>query len=296
MIRGKGGIEAKVVADSIHNGIRLTTMALTYPRFIHAEFMTHRMFSRNASSSRAIPIEKMNQRIAEYPAGPVEWGKNQAGMQARTALPPHDECVAETIWHQATMDAIKHSKELLSLDVHKQIANRLTEPFQFIKVVVTATEWDNFFALRLHPDAQPEIQELARVMKEAMGESEPRNIGGDDDPIPYHMPFISMCDLEYWAIDEVSTEDLIKASVARCARVSYMNHDGTNPDIQKDIELHDRLLEAGHLSPFEHVAKPMRLEFGRNSLSESSGITHQDLMGKYWSGNFKGWIQYRNIL
>lgn len=296
-VKGKGGIEAVMIQDSIANGVRLVTMALTYPRFIHAEMMTHRMFSRNASSSRAIPVNTMNKKIAEYPAAPIEWGQNQAGMQAHTVLAPHDKAVAEVVWHYSTMDAIKHSKEFLSLGVHKQIANRITEPFQFIKVVVTATEWDNFFALRLHTDAQPEIQELARVMKECVDRSEPTE-KKLDDPIPYHLPFIRMNDFEFWATDELTTNDLIRASVARCARVSYMNHDGTNPDIQKDLELYNKLFEAGHMSPFEHVALPMvRTDVGYFDWWDNEhGVTHTDRTGKLWSGNFKGWIQYRQLL
>ena len=288
---GKGNITAEVVADSISNDVRLTTLSLSYPRFIHSEFMTHRMFSRNASSSRAIPIEKMNKKIAECPATPIEWGRNQAGMQARSVLSPADESVAHVVWHNAAMNAIHHSKELLSLETHKQIANRLTEPFQFIKMVVTATEWDNFFQLRLHPDAQPEIQELAKMMNLAMGRSTP--IEGGTHRNYWHTPFVNMQKDEFdnW-------EDAIKASVARCARVSYMNHDGSTPDIKKDIELHDRLLESGHMSPFEHVATPIR-----NTLAEDwwleEGVTHITRDGNgcpYWSGNFRGWTQYRNLI
>lgn len=293
--KGKGGIEARVVEHSAADITELFTLELKYPRFIHAEFMTHRMFSRNASSSRAIPVNKILDNITEEPATPVHWGKNQPGMQAREEL---DDTEGKRIWGVATKRAVEAADYMNHAGYHKQIVNRITEPYQFIKVVVTATEWDNFFKLRLHEDAQPEIYELARCMFEAMEASDPRYIEVDD-PIPYHLPFIRMNDLEYWAIDEVSTEDLIKASVARCARVSYMNHDGTNPDIRKDIELHDRLLEAGHMSPFEHVARPMSMEpigMQEDGAIFETGVTHFDKHGYCWSNNFKDWIQYRALL
>ncbi|MBT8448262.1 MAG: FAD-dependent thymidylate synthase [Gammaproteobacteria bacterium] len=291
---GLGNIRARVVADTIFDMTRIITMELRYPRFIHAEFMTHRMFSRNASSSRAIPIDKMNESILEYPAHPVYWGANQAGMQARTEISPADLPVAEAIWQQACEDAIHHAEELESVGMHKQIVNRLAEPFQFITVVVTATEWDNFFNLRLHPDAQPEIRDLAETMRVAQEGSEPRHIEMNH----WHLPYTTSIEWSKYSLDEVR-----KASVARCARVSYRNHDQTDPDMEKDKALHDMLLESGHMSPFEHQATPM--EFDPVKIAEGEqgygfwmqeGVTHFDRKGQAWSGNFKDWIQYRNTL
>lgn len=156
-------ISAKIVADSISPaGGRLVTMELCYPRFIHSEFLTHRMFSRNASSSRAIPVEKMLQQVQENPAMPVHWGKNQPGMQAREEIFPN---TGKDLWKIYAKQTAKNAEELNLIGYHKQVVNRLLEPFQYIKVIVTATEWDNFFKLRLHEDAQPEMYELARCMK-----------------------------------------------------------------------------------------------------------------------------------
>lgn len=288
-MKGAGGITAEVVADSIANDIRLTTLSLTYPRFIHAEFMTHRMFSRNASSSRAIPVTKMMEQVETYPAMPIHWGANRKGMQAKEEVEDTGACHSE--WVDAAISSIAHVRELNSQGLHKQVANRILEPFQFIKVVVTATEWDNFFQLRLHPDAQPEIQELARVMNNAMARSYPRELGPGD----WHVPFVNDGYIPAWNKESL---DAVKCAVARCARVSYMNHDGSNPDIKKDIELHDRLLESRHMSPFEHVATPIRSTLAEDWWLEN-GVTHVTKDGNgfpYWSGNFRGWIQYRQVL
>ncbi len=287
-VEGAGGISAKVVAHTLSTyKPDMITLELNYPRFIHAEFMTHRMFSRNASSSRAIPVDKMLKQIRENPAMPIHWGKNQPGMQAREAVNSETRISAEYIWENAAANAALKA-DILSVDlsIHKQVANRIIEPYQFIKVVCTATEWDNFFELRLHEDAQPEIYELARVMKEAIESSE----GTHEN---CHLPYIVESEK---AIMNLAT--LKKCSVARCARVSYKNHDKSNPNPAKDEELHDMLLEAGHMSPFEHVAWPMH---GKDveaycGGSWEQGATHMTENGIMWSGNFRSWVQYRQAL
>lgn len=303
-VEGKGGIAAKVVADSVSlHKVRLTTLELKYPRFIHSEFMTHRMFSRNASSSRAIPIDKMIEQVEKHPATPIHWGKNQPGMQAKEE---HNEPInlgtdsdpdlyqPSWAWCEVAANVVEYAKKFSEASYHKQVVNRLLEPFQFIHVVVTATEWDNFFDLRLHPDAQPEIHELARVMKEVMSQSTPACATSDY----YHTPYVDPLeeDLDSW-------QDAAKASVARCARVSYKNHDKSDPILERDIELHDKLLKAGHMSPFEHVATPMEvlnidLFPGSDEVPgiDVKGITHADKNLDLWSGNFRGWIQYRQRL
>jgi hypothetical protein len=306
-VYGKGGIYAKVVADSIANDVRLTTLELRYHRFIHAEFMTHRMFSRNASSSRAIPVAKMLEQVSRNPAKPIHWGKNQPGMQAKEEQhsiikhPDGKSVNTESVyWDYCANSAASYAHGYERAGFHKQVVNRLTEPFQFIKVVVTATEWDNFFDLRLHPDAQPEIQELARVMKKAMTSNRPTQIGFRK----YHLPYVSDEEQSKFSLDKV-----IKCSVARCARVSYMNHDKSSPDIDKDVALHDMLLESEHMSPFEHAASPMIESYADSMWADNigdtvvespgdweGGITHMDKNRNYWSGNLRGWVQYRQTL
>lgn len=263
--------DVQIVADSISpQDHRLTTFVLTYPRFVHAELMTHRQFSRNASSSRAIPVKKIIQQIIDDPAMPVFWGRNQAGMQASAELSDHDKAIAEMIWLQARDQMVLKAQELLSLDVHKQLANRILEPWHHIKVVLTATDFANFFGLRCHKDAQPEIRVLAEKMAEAYRDSIPNLIRYGD----FHLPFITD--------DDRSKLDLrtqIKCSVARCARVSYMRHDGTEPVIEDDLALHDRLLahQPIHASPAEHPARPCLPDEPSRS-------------------NFTGWKQYRKTL
>lgn len=179
-------IEAKIITDSINPlGCRLTSFILTYPRFIHSELMTHRMFSRNAASSRAIPIQKMIKDIIANPAGPIFWGKNQKGMQAAEELSHGGIAEAKSIWLDALFDAVKHVEKLTKLDVHKQIANRLLEPFAHMVTLVTATEFGNFFNLRAHPDAQPEFQELAYQMLECYESNVPQY----KDVGEWHLPF-----------------------------------------------------------------------------------------------------------
>lgn len=252
---------------SVHNyGPLLTTLELRYPRFIHAEFMTHRMFSRNASSSRAIPTKKMIEQVESNPAMPISWGKNRPGMQATEELSAEGIDHASHSWERAAREAAARAYDLQTLGVHKQIVNRILEPFQFITVIVTATEWDNFFKLRLHPDAQPEIQELARVMREAMDKAPLDAV----DLAEWHLPYI---DMATWG---ESLETAQMCSVARCARVSYLNHDNTEPNIDADVALHNRLKESGHMSPFEHVARPVDAEVSNR-----------------FYRNYRGWISYR---
>ncbi len=278
------GIAAAVVADSWNpeQHSRLTTMKLVYPRFIHAEFMTHRMFSRNASSSRAIPVKTMLARVRLCPAQPAEWGRNKPGMQADTQpLEAATIEAAQTIWDESALMMADQAERMSKLNVHKQVVNRLLEPFQMIHVVVTATEWDNFFALRRHPDADPTMQRLAEAMYEAIEESVPQ-------VQEVHLPFLTEHDKSIG--DEHAR---IAVSIARCARVSYMKHDGSMATPAEDMVLYQRLVDSQHLSPLEHVAFPMRKG---NDEKWCRGITHVDTHDQWWSGNFRGWVQYRHWL
>lgn len=265
-------IEAKIVADSTApSGVRLTTFVLTYPRFIHAEFMTHRVFSRNASSSRATPVKKQIQMIIDNPAIPMAFTKNKAGMQGGEALSGEDHKAAVEAWLEARDEAVKWANALASLEVHKQYANRLLEPFAHITVVCTATDYTNFFALRNHEAAQPEIHELARQMYECYDSNhpEPKGMG------QMHLPFVTESERQ----NAIGYQELIKMSVARCARVSYLTHEGKQPSLEEDVKLYDRLVGSApiHASPAEH-----------------QGIASFDPHLK--SGNFRGWVQYRQTL
>jgi hypothetical protein len=264
-------IAARVVADSISpKGKRITTFVLTYPRFIHAEFMTHRVFSRNAASSRAIPAKKIRKAVREDPALPIYWGKNQPGMSADEELGGWQLKLVKFLLFTVAMRfmlAINWMCEKLGL--HKQIANRYLEPWFNITVVVTSTEWANFYHLRNHKKAQPEIRELAQSMLEAQNQSIPRMLQYGQ----WHLPFVEDSELV-----EMELKEALQVSVARCARVSYLNHEGKRSTFQEDLRLFNRLLveEPIHASPAEHQATP----------NEWPGEP---------CGNFFGWIQHRKM-
>jgi hypothetical protein len=208
-------ISARIVADSMNtSGVRITTMELVYPRFIHAELMTHRVFSRNASSSRAIPVKKMLSDVWHNPAEPIHWGANQPGMQANGELEGLKLKLAKFLWRAAGKMACVPVKLMSMIGLHKQVANRILEPWQHIHVVVTSTEWDNFYALRCHSNAQPEMLELAGAMQRVQNLSSPRILISGE----WHLPYVSHEDKK-----EMEIEDAIKVSAARCARVSYLN-------------------------------------------------------------------------
>lgn len=222
------------------------------------------MFSRNASSSRAIPVQKMIDKVRDHPAYPIYWGRNEKGMQAHTELTPPEIRAAKLLWNRSRLFALDTARELAITGVHKQIVNRILEPFSWITVIISATQWSNFFELRCHPDAQPEIRHIAEMMREAINNSSPNAL-----PVGHwHLPYISPEDFR----DFGKVQDWKNISVARCARVSYLNHEGKK-DIVDDVALAERLRSSGHWSPFEHVAQ---------AIETPAPI-----------GNFRGWKQYR---
>jgi hypothetical protein len=324
---------ARVILDSVApNGRRLTTMEWTYPRFIHAEFMTHRDRARNSASSRAIPFEQMVQTVSADPVVPLYWQQEGGGMQGSGDVPEALRPLALDIWKKAREDAATHAAALrniedtarswlrysvdepfspymqyeltseehqavkawlMSLDrnresyepvkVHKTLPNRLVEPWMWITVLTTATEWSNLWRLRCHPDAEVHFQKIAGMAREAYEKSEPHWCGAGE----WHLPLVTDVDEEQ-LMDEIEpgmgqeggvpnlTDALCKISVARCARISYLTHEGKR-DWRKDLELFDRLVQGsgfGHFSPHEHVAQ-----------------AHPSALHR--SGPFNGWMQYR---
>lgn len=264
---------AKVLADSTNCcDNRLTTMELTYPRCVHSEFLTHRMFSRNAASSRAIPVEKMIEQVERDPFIPIHWGKAQKGMQAYEVMNELEAklCLAE--WNSARLHSVENVKWLVRYGLHKQIANRLLEPWIWITVIATGNEgsWNNFFALRCHHEAEPHIQAIAYMARDMRNQSTPQKLSDGQ----WHLPLIG-----FEGDELLSVEDQVKVSVGRNARISYLTHDGRR-DVQADIDLHDRLLASKHFSPFEHVACSSRIS-----------------VCDWWQGNLgSGWEQYRKTL
>lgn len=298
-------IEAKVIADSVSpwTGDRLTTMQLRYPRFVHAECKTHRLLriddaeveflqeislmddpdlSRNASSSRAIPVKNLIAEARTNPAMPVRFGANQPGMQDKGGN--HDGVLdvytysgfksmdAEEAWRFGAAQAADLAESFAEVGYHKQVVNRILEPYTHINVVVSGTEWTNFFALRRHVDADPTMRALADAMWEAMQASTPQALFEGE----WHLPYVS--DEERRQYDEKAC---LMMSTARCARVSYNKHDGTSPSYEDDRKLYDRLVTAEliHASPLEHQGYP-----------DPAGVQEH-----LW-GNFRGFVQHRKLL
>lgn len=298
-------ITAKVICDSVSpDGVRITTLEIEYPRFIHGEFMTHRSLSKNSSSSRAIPIQKMLDQIESNMALPIYWGKNKSGMQAVEEVSEFDEAKSVLNWERSFNYTKERVLDMVDIGLHKQVPNRLTEPFQMMKVVVTGTDWGNFFNLRIHPDAQPEICMLAYKIYKAMEESKPQKLLQGQ----YHLPYVCnsyelseegfpiLDTLAYCTEDNklLSLEDAIKISASCCAQVSYRN---TDMSLEKADKIFNMLIKSDvlHASCFEHLATPIRNQDGLIN-GWDFGITHQNKQGQLFSGNLRGWISYRQQL
>lgn len=262
---------AEVIADSFNEltQSRLTTFRLTMPRIILAEFNTHRMLSRNAASSRAIPVERMISQVMNDPFIPIFWGKNQPGMVSITEIDEEMRPRAEEVWLRARGLMVECARELMALGVAKQTSNRLLEPWMMTTVIASATSWNNFFTLRCHPHAQPEFRDLAERMRAELYHSTPvvRNWRtAIDNHDAWHLPFIDDAERQTRSLSQIQC-----ASVARCARVSY-HRSGESKSSEDDSALYRKLSENGHYSPFEHL-----------------GLASFTLT----SGNFRGWEQYR---
>ena len=333
-------ISAKVICDSINEqGIRLTTFEIEYPRFILAELNVHRQLSKNSSSSRAIPIKKMLSQIEDNMAMPVYWGKAKSGMQADGEVDEDSVWWYREKWEFAYDEVSYRVKQLSDLvegkkgfmeALHKQIPNRLIEPFQMMKTVITGTDWDNFFNLRIHPDAQPEICMLAYNMYQAMEDSKPKVLKSGE----YHLPYVNTyrvksgrgfgC-VEYFtgvvgteSYYILTLEQAIKLSAASCASVSYRTEGMT---LEKADKIFDMLIKAEviHSSPFEHLATPIKkylcvfkdndygfadsevdldlsVNLTYNNRTWEEGVTHMNKQGELCSGNLRGFIQYRHLL
>lgn len=278
----------------------LSTLLLRYPRCIHAELMTHRVFSRNAASSRAIPVEKLIRDVEENPFVPLHWGRNQKGMQAAEELTGAERAQAETEWRLAMKNAVAHARQLASLEAHKQVVNRILEPFAHITVLVSATEWGNFLELRDHADAEPHFQMLAKQVRACLeDESTIQTL----QPGEWHLPFITEDDWrplvnERWDDGEENrrslnvrdwycADEMRKLSAARCASTSYKTVDGFDMTLERAVAIFDKLVTSKplHASPLEHVA-------------QADIVT---LPFKAWGhpaqhGNFIGFRQYRHML
>lgn len=259
-------ISARVVLDSVSpQNHRLTTVECTFPRIILAEIAMHRAFSRGSASSRAIPVRKMLNKATLEPYIPEKVAVNKAGMQGEEYFSDEELKQIQDIWLAARDQATYLANKLLNLNVHKQTANRLLEPFLYHTMIISSTDWDNFFNQRLskHGMAQPEMGELADCIYEAIHSSTPKELGYNE----WHTPYIQPDE------ENLSNAEKMRLSTSRNGRVSFLNHNGVR-SLSDDYDLFNKLLNAFHPGPFEHVATP-------------------DSMG---SGNFQGWTQLRFFL
>lgn len=273
-------ITARVIADSLNrSGNRLTSLVITLPRIVLAEFNTHRAISRNSASSRAIPFKKILEQVYKNPFVPTRFQQEHTGMQGTKYYVGDAEGAIQSEWLSARDTAMLQAKALNQMGVTKQLCNRLLEPFLYHTIIATATEWENFIALRAHDMAEIHIQDAAYKVLDALNNSTPKML----EPGEWHVPFGDKIDFSKEVFGKTKINDeynwtqetAIKIAVARCARVSYMNFEG-NDDYAADIRLHDMLKESGHMSPFEHVAKA--------------------LPASIQSGNFIGFEQYRKTI
>lgn len=260
----KNQISAQIIADSINwTGDRCTTFVLVMPRIVLAEFNTHRAISKNSASSRAIPFHKMLEKVQQTPFIPIRWMKEHKGMQGTEYFTDEsDEKELEIRWLTARNAAVEMAVALSDRGVTKQFCNRLLEPYLYHTVIATGTEWENFFALRAHDQAEIHIQDLAYKMLKEYNESTPKTLANGE----YHIPFGDNLDEERIKALIASSpqvesdwhnpilEAKVKIATARCARISYNNFEGKD-DYAADIKLHDSLSSSGHWSPFEHCAE-----------------------------------------
>lgn len=296
----KSQCTARVVAYSVSGETqeRIITYELEYPRIIHSELLTHRLFSRNAASSRAIPVAKMIEMVVDNPAMPVRFGANQAGMQDKGVehiATVESLCVdgcprnlsAVDAWVQAAWFAAEVATAFDKSGYHKQVCNRLLEPFQYIKTVVTFTgSGNNWFGLRDHADADPTIAELARAMKEAE-ELAPMVYLKTGD---WHLPYYGERGA-FFKEEDRGLEQAKRISASCCAQVSFRKLDNSSEKADKVFE---RLVESKpvHASPTEHQATPLKKGVG----FRSPYVTHIDRGGNAWSGNFRNWGQMRQVI
>lgn len=302
----------EVLEDSVNlYGDRLTTFKLTFPRFILAELNTHRMFSRNSASSRAIPpddtydedgniVKKgLITKVKEDPFVPLTFNSRVKGMGVGAALDEASSGRAESVWRDAAQQAVYLSQELCDIGLDKSRINRLLEPYMWHTAIVSATDWANFYALRNHLGAQPEFQMLAAMMQDAHEASEPVRMSQG-----WHLPMVSA--EERQNASPLDWDKLKKTSAGRVARVSYDTQDNFEPQ-SASVERADALANNGHFSPFEHVARPIteREAKAATELVENyrawCEFYKQPYDSKYadsfyYRANFRGWVQMRYSL
>lgn len=263
---------SRILEDSISPcGVRLTTFEVTFPRFILAEFNTHRVLSRNSASSRAIPPEKQIERLITAPFVP-KFGTRVKGMGSGELNPNQLGCI--DVWLEARDAAVLAARRLIDLGVDKARINRLLEPFMWHTVIATGTRWSNFFGLRTDKDAQPEFRIVAQMMQDEFESHSPNELKIGE----WHLPLITEQERR-----ENHIEILPAASAGRCARVSFDTHNNAEP-LSSSVERCTGLTQSAHWSPTEHQAK----------VADPNTTPLFDMPKR--NGNLHGdWIQFRKL-
>lgn len=282
-------VRATMICDSVgKHAPRLSTILMYYPHVIHNELMTHRVFSRNAASSRAIPIKKMIQLVIDDPYIPPKWYKNQPGTQGTIEMDGDELRLAKLLYRESMMWAIMHAEKLDKLGAHKQIVNRILNPYMHILVLVSSTQWSNFLHVRDHKDAEPSMQLLGAAVRECLNGSLPRLL----QPGEWHLP---LTDGQPRTLAE--QESYLKISVARCASVSHKTVEGFDMTPDRATALHDRLVggDPMHASPTEHQARVDQwISDGKGPYGE---WRPGHALNSHLSGNLApGWVQYRQTI
>lgn len=291
---------AKVLLKSVgpESNVAMITYELELPRIILAELNTHKILVRNSQSSRAVPLKSAIKKIDDGDIFvPSYWGKNKSGMSATESLSQNDIEMCKDEWHYLAYVASASATVFDELKLHKQIAGRILEPFQMIKIVLSGTEWDNFFNLRIHPAAEPHFRDLAIKMYEANKEAPIVKLTSEQ----WHLPYITYKDDGYYDSvgNKLSIEDARMVSLSCIAQTSYRKHDES---LEKAEDIIGKLFNGDvvHASPAEHIAKPMRCAKADEEIYTpflwESGVTHMDKNEDFWSGQLKHWIQYRQLI
>ena len=302
---GKNGVTAEMVAysqDAQYPDSKIMTVNVKYGLIVHAEFLRHRTLSRGVKSNRAIPMKNIRKEVISDPYIPVWFGAAQKGMVADSEM--KYKTLGLHVWRKARYLACGAHWLAEKLGAHKEWANRLLNPWQWVRETITATEWDNLYNLRIHKDAQKDIRVVVELIEELSKTCVPETLYAGE----WHTPYVKHKEtdgaLHYLDNngEELTLEEAKKASAARCARSSYDKHDGSQVTLEQDLPLYEMLVacDPKHASPVEHQATPMYslyLEDGIvNSNQWGNGVTHMDINNSFWSGNFKGWVQHRQLL
>jgi hypothetical protein len=303
---GKNGISAEMIAyscDTVCPDSKVMTVSVKYGLIIHAEFLRHRTLSRGVKSNRAIPMNIIRKEVLSDPYIPVWFGAVQRGMVSDREM--KHKWFGKQVWLKSRYLACGAHWLAEKLGAHKEWANRLLNPWQWVRETITATEWDNLYNLRIHKDAQKDIRVVVELIEELSRKCEPEKLFHGW----WHTPYVKHKydddgKLQYIDNDgkQLTLEEAKKASAARCARSSYDKHDGTQVTLEQDLPLYEILVDCDpkHASPVEHQATPMVQPYN-SILAEKSepwenGLTHMDYDGNFWSGNLKGWVQHRQLL